>query len=941
MPTILRRIFQPKWQSRNPRNRLEAIENLNWTQEDHRSILRTLAETDPEPEVRRKAITKIVDGPFLLKLWPKADTALREALVQRLAALLEVPGAHPGLPELVQSQADDALGYQLINQLSSLEAKLSLLEKIQDQRILAEIAIQANASRLRQRAAERLQDPEILEQVIKNAKNKDKGVYQTVKATLQALRDQEREQQQRQQQLEELCAALEAHATSEALHLYEAKFDALASQWQKLAATANADQTGRAERAIRTCAARVEKLREEAIQREQELQRQQEQQRERQATLETLEQAQARLRDKPVGEIAPIISNLDALLKTQENRWLEATRGAALDPSEQKTYQQLMQQLRRYHNALRQYAAQESRIRELADALGQPEAQDPRPMRQLLEQIQWPQAFPAPDLLQQASARLEQVEGLRQQEANNLRQLRRSIDDLLERLERALDERALKQSSQIYKEAQRLLQKLPESVEQSYQARFRLLHGRLQELRDWAGFATRPKQQELCERMEQLAGQPLEPQLKAERIKELQEEWRALGGSSDQSLWHRFKDASDKAYEPCRAYFEEQERLKQSNLEQREKLCEQLEQLIARVDWNQADWKAMDQISRKAREEWQSFQPVDHKRNKPVQKRFRQLIDELERHLNEERARNAALKSAIVQQAEALVDAPDVRAATQEAKALQKQWQAIGLTAPREDRQLWLAFRAACDRIFARLAEQKAGQHQEMQQRVQQAERICAALEQLTTASDTDAETRLQQLRQEFQDLGPLPRDSQQALQERFRAAVQAVRQAIRQHRSQYLLASWRTLAQEAERLAQFEDEIIAGRAANQLPALELPAGIPDSIRDGLQARVSKAPQANASDYDRNERPARILALRAEIALDLDSPAEERQLRMAYQMERLSGGFNGGQQESTPWNQMMGILAEWYGLGPVRPELRQALQARIDQALAQAISHSL
>src|SRR5690606_42143204 len=58
-------------------------------------------------------------------------------------------------------------------------------------------------------------------------------------------------------------------------------------------------------------------------------------------------------------------------------------------------------------------------------------------------------------------------------------------------------------------------------------------HGRLQELRDWQGFVTQPKQIELCERMEYLAEQSLDPQLKANRIKELQTEWRALGRSEE------------------------------------------------------------------------------------------------------------------------------------------------------------------------------------------------------------------------------------------------------------------------------------------------------------------------------------------------------------------------------------------------------------------------
>src|SRR5690554_7144774 len=65
---ILRRIFQPKWQSRNPDTRLEAVGNLLWEQEEQRTILLKLAETDPDTRVSQRAIEKIAEPDALLKL---------------------------------------------------------------------------------------------------------------------------------------------------------------------------------------------------------------------------------------------------------------------------------------------------------------------------------------------------------------------------------------------------------------------------------------------------------------------------------------------------------------------------------------------------------------------------------------------------------------------------------------------------------------------------------------------------------------------------------------------------------------------------------------------------------------------------------------------------------------------------------------------------------
>ena len=167
----------------------------------------------------------------------------------------------------------------------------------------------------------------------------------------------------------------------------------------------------------------------------------------------------------------------------------------------------------------------------------------------------------------------------------------------------------------------------------------------LNELRDWQGYAATPRQEELCELMERLAEQNIPPQDKAKKIKAMQSEWKTLGGAADEQLWQRFKTASDKAYEPCKVYFNEQTALKSNNLKRRETLITQLETFISENDWEHADWKAADQINRKAREEWRSAFPVDHKQNRPLQQRFNQLLSQLDEHLAGEREKKSGTEA--------------------------------------------------------------------------------------------------------------------------------------------------------------------------------------------------------------------------------------------------------------------------------------------------------
>ena len=88
-----------------------------------------------------------------------------------------------------------------------------------------------------------------------------------------------------------------------------------------------------------------------------------------------------------------------------------------------------------------------------------------------------------------------------------------------------------------------------------------LLDKKLEELKDWKSFSVAPKRVELMEEMESLVGATIEPVALADRIKSLQEEWRTLSkgaGENVEADWQRFQEAAQKAYQPCREYFEAQ-----------------------------------------------------------------------------------------------------------------------------------------------------------------------------------------------------------------------------------------------------------------------------------------------------------------------------------------------------------------------------------------------
>ncbi|MDI9245170.1 DUF349 domain-containing protein [Marinobacter sp. CHS3-4] len=755
---------------------------------------------------------------------------------------------------------------------------------------LETLAVKGATADIRLSAAKALTDKDTLQRVQKQSKGSDKGVYQTVRQALQAIREQESEELRREEAITSLIRNARDQARSEDTKLFEPRLDSLLKQWSELEAHASQVQASEFLQAAHDCKARLEAIKEDKAKQAQAA----EQKNQRAETLALLEDTVNELKQASP-DVEPSLSSLDALQKTQENRWLEATRDTDVGKQEQKTYESLMLPLRAYISALRRLNQNREAIQLL---LGEEETTEQATQgetpsaKELIDAIDWPSGFPTPPLVQQLAQKAGQKPRRQPEQADSDEQkgLAEALSQTLTELEKTLEAQQLKESKQLFKTAQQQVKKLDRRHAQPLQPRIQLLGGQLRELTDWQGFATRPKQEALCEQMEYLKDQPMEPEAKAERIKEIQNEWRELGGSSDRELWNRFKQASDLAFEPCKEYFSAKSGLKQANLETRKAIVEQLRTFLDNADWQAIDWKGAERIHQKAREEWKAAWPIEFRENRPVQKDFDALLKRLEQPLNEERQKNEALKQAIVERAEALVDHEPLTEAMNQAKNLQGEWQQIGITRHREDRKLWQAFRKACDQIFARRDAQK----NEQQEQARAADEQANAILERTSQEDENQQSAV--LKEQLDALkGVENTPLSKPVQDQVRQEKARLQSLIQAQRARQQLDEWK------KQLRQ--------RVNGPLSESDLPE------HWGKLA-------ANLTDADAAE-----LAIRAEILAETSSPEDEQALRMEVQVQRLANGLGGNGSEQTGLAQMESLVAAWC----LRPEDESLTETRAER----------
>jgi hypothetical protein len=178
---------------------------------------------------RIEAIGQLPDGELLRAL---AGVALTKDQQERPSPL-EERAAQARFAQLVDSGAVNLAGF-------SVEA-------------LAELAVQGSTSRLRQLAAEAVQDPVQLRELLKQVRAKDKNVYKILKQKLDALNAKDREAAAIVEEINSICTALDRHSHRVFDPLYSGVFEHHHHRWLGLTTSPDAEQSRRAGDAIARC----------------------------------------------------------------------------------------------------------------------------------------------------------------------------------------------------------------------------------------------------------------------------------------------------------------------------------------------------------------------------------------------------------------------------------------------------------------------------------------------------------------------------------------------------------------------------------------------------------------------------------------------------------------------------------------------------------------
>jgi len=864
---IAPRFFKPSLAHSKRSIRQLALQRLDLDDPSQEAGLLNWLPQETDPELIREALKRFPQQAPLLELLQAQESSYSKLLRSQLITHLSEELASPDYTLDEQQKTlslitNRELLLKLIQQAAALDVRLQALQQLDAKESdWLEIALSNSLSRVRFEAASQIESAINLEQLVREAQG-DKRVQRLAREKLARLKAQEQQRLEAIEQKQQLVTQLQQLLNTKDQPLFAARLEHLERQWLQLAeftansATEELFQTHLTQ--AQQLAARLAEQEEAKRQREaervagQELQSQ---------LLEQLENLVAHSSKESPDQLDRLSTQLQQL----NLDWQTSQTQHTAPKEQQQQWAKQVQQLEDTFAAWQNFLSLRSDLQILLVEKDWSDQQQ-QAAHKLLHQLNWPSYLSLPEEAEALKERLQQqalqTESLSLQADSKFDAERCQAD--LQQLEALLAEGHSRPALRLLQQLQQRLEKAPEHFRQKHAPGLGKLAAQAAELQDWQGFVAAPKREALCEQMEALAQDlSMEPQAKADRIQALQQEWRELGSAAiNRALWKRFKSAADQAYEPCKAWFIEQARSREYNQEQRQIICQELEDLTHQQKHTQLDESGLDQLLSQVHDEWRRFTPVSRTEGKRLAERFQQAISPIKSHLYELRQKHAEQKRELLAKAQELLTHEDLQEATTRSKELQSQWRQLGRAPGSLEHQLWKEFRTACDQLFKKRDEQKQSLNQAREEGLLNAQQTLAEAQQALQAGDL---AQAKKLYLSAAALRSLPRQQVEAWQQKLKDFALQLDAAKRQSQNQQQL---------------------------------------DKLKELWQQLSNEQPP-------RDEDKARYLTVSLETLAGLPVPEEDLALKMQLQVERLNAGIKGEATASDREQQVQALFSTW------------------------------
>ncbi|MDW8302574.1 MAG: DUF349 domain-containing protein [Bacteroidia bacterium] len=315
----------------------------------------------------------------------------------------------------------------------------------------------------------------------------------------------------------------------------------------------------------------------------------------------------------------------------------------------------------------------------------------------------------------------------------------------------------------------------------------------------------------------------------SDKFKELRRKWNELCESAkviveeeDAKLNEKFNKLCNTFYENREKHYAELEEEKLNNAKRKSALINELRQIIY-------DGKSIDSIQRikKIQEEFREIGPAPAGENEKLQKSFQALLDQVHAEvklyyeLKElDRKKNYEEKLSLCEQAEALLQEPDIKVAIQRVRILHDTWREIGPVPQQYNASIWERFKKATDAINARYEEYIEKIQKEQQENLSKKQALCQAIRTFVEGINPEdknlnwkeLQTKIEEFEKQWESIGHVPKEQSDTIWKEYKDALKLFQtkrkefHKIRQQENLAIIQQKMALIEAAESLKDSTD---------------------------------------------------------------------------------------------------------------------------------------
>lgn len=308
----------------------------------------------------------------------------------------------------------------------------------------------------------------------------------------------------------------------------------------------------------------------------------------------------------------------------------------------------------------------------------------------------------------------------------------------------------------------------------------------------------------LCEKAEMLLLE--KSQTKAFKLlQKYHDEWKEIGPvpqDKKDEIWERFKNTTDKVNQIRREHYAKLEEEQKANYEAKEAICVKMEEIVNEaVNSINAYQKKSDEVN-ELFNMWKQIGPVQKKQSEEIWNRFRASMSsffeakkEFFNKLKSQQMENYNKKLQICVEVENLVESTEWRKTTDRIKQLQEEWKTIGPVPKRHSDKIWKRFRAACDAFFKNKSGHFSGMRGEEDANLKAKQEIIERVKAFELKKDRNENMEaIRGFKREWMAIGHVPMKVKDAIQNEYRALIDAMFDKMRANDNELTTNEYRQL---------------------------------------------------------------------------------------------------------------------------------------------------